>query len=136
MAQDINKVIIIGRLTKDVELQAVGSGISKATFSIASSGIPKSDGTAKTNFPRIVAWRKTAEFVAKYMHKGDRLCVEGHIETGSYEKGGQIVYTTDIVADHIQSLTQRNAQEQPAQAAATAGPDDFTEVQDDQLPFD
>lgn len=135
MAQDINKVIIIGRLTKDVELQAVGSGISKATFSIASSGIPKSDGTAKTNFPRIVAWRKTAEFVAKYMHKGDRLCVEGHIETGSYEKGGQTVYTTDIVADHIQSLTQRNAQEQPAQAAATAGPEDFTEVNDDQLPF-
>lgn len=136
MAQDINKVIIIGRLTKDVELQTVGSGISKATFSIASNGIPKSDGTAKTNFPRIVAWRKTAEFVAKYMHKGDRLCVDGHIETGSYEKNGQTVYTTDIVADHIQSLTQRNAQEQPAQTAATAGPDDFTEVNDDQLPFD
>lgn len=137
MAQDINRVILIGNVVRDFELQKTQSGISKASFSIATNRPRAQDGTQNADYPQIVAWRKTAEICAQYLHKGSRVAVEGRIQTRSYDKDGRKIYVTEVVADTVQFLSPRNQQEQSAYSAPVddGGSDDFKEVQDDDLPF-
>ena len=96
----MNKVVLIGRLTRDPELRYTSSNIPSARFSLAvDRPFTSQSGERETDFINIVVWRKQAENVKKYITKGSLVAVEGRIQTGSYEKDGQRVYTTDVVVE-------------------------------------
>ena len=92
-----NKVIIGGRLTAEPELKTTPSGISVVSFSIAVNRKVKQGEEQKTDFYNVVAWRGTAEFVARYFHKGSSICIVGQLQNSSWEKDGQKHYKTDII---------------------------------------
>lgn len=102
---DLNKVMIIGRLTRDPELRTIPSGQAVASFSVATSrqwkdqqGQPQS----VTEFHNVVAWRKLAEIVGQYLKKGKQVYIEGYLQTRSWDdQAGQKRYRTEIVADNM-----------------------------------
>ena len=102
----MNKVLLIGRLTKDVELNYTAERIAAATFSIAISRGKDKDGNDKgADFLRVKVFGKQAENCDRYIGKGNLVHVEGHIQTGSYKnKEGNTVYTTDVIAEHIEFI--------------------------------
>ena len=100
---DINNVILVGRLTKDADIRT-GNDKTIAKFSIAVNRMKKDEA----DFLNCVAFGKTAEIVEKYTHKGSRIAIRGRIQTGSYEKDGRKVYTTDIIAEEIQLLDPKS----------------------------
>lgn len=131
----MNKVMLSGRLTKDVELKTTQSGLSFARFTLAvDRRVRDADGGRQADFVSIVAWRKTAEVAAKYLSKGRQCIVEGSIQTGSYEKNGQKIYTTDVLADSIEFIGARNDNADPAPAPDVSH-GEFTEIDDNDLPF-
>lgn len=96
----MNKAILMGRLTRDPELRTTQSGISIVSFTLAvDRRFKNQSGERESDFVSCKAWRQTAEFITKYFHKGEKLAIVGSIQTGSYEKDGHTVYTTDVVAD-------------------------------------
>lgn len=104
----MNNVNLIGRLTKDVDLRYTQSGLAVGRFSMAIDR-PKKDGQDNgADFPNCVAYGKTAENLANYVHKGGMVGVTGCIRTGSYtKKDGQKVYTTDVAVTSVQFLNPR-----------------------------
>ena len=106
----MNKVILIGRLTAKPELRYTSSNIPDTRFTLAVNRIGNRDNNGPTaDFIGIIAWRKQAENICNYLDKGSRVSVEGRIQTGSYEKDGQRVYTTDIVGDNVQFLESKSS---------------------------
>ncbi len=110
---DLNKVMLIGRLTRDPELRTTPSGQTVANFSIATSMRWKDQSgnqQEKTEFHNIVAWRKLAEIVGQYLKKGSQIYLEGRLETRSWEaQDGQKKYRTEIVADNMIMLGRSGA---------------------------
>lgn len=106
----MNKIILVGRLTKDPELSATQNS-SYVRFNLAVDLRFKRDGDEVTaDFPSCIAWGKTAEFIDKYFHKGMKLGLVGRIQTGSYtNRDGQKVYTTDVVAEEVEFVESKNA---------------------------
>jgi len=106
----MNKIILVGRLTKDPELSATQNS-SYVRFNLAVDRRFKRDGDEVTaDFPSCIAWGKTAEFIDKYFHKGMKLGLVGRIQTGSYtNRDGQKVYTTDVVAEEVEFVESKNA---------------------------
>lgn len=104
----MNNVNLIGRLTKDVDLRYTQSGLAVGRFSVAIDR-PKKDGQSNgADFPNCVAYGKTAENLANYVHKGEMVGVTGCIRTGSYDnKDGRKVYTTDVAVTSVQFLNPR-----------------------------
>lgn len=103
----MNRVVLIGRLTKEPELRFTpGSGNAVCTFTLAvDRRIPNKDGVREADFIHIVIWGKQAESTANYMSKGKRVGISGRIQTRSYEsKDGGRRYITEVVADEIQFL--------------------------------
>lgn len=103
----LNKVILIGRLTRDPELRYTSSGLAVASFSIAVDRRFKDQqtGERKTDFFRCTAWRQKAEFVQQYITKGRLVCVEGSIELNEYtDKDGQRRLSADVQCDNIETL--------------------------------
>ncbi len=98
-----NKVILMGRITHDLELKTIPSGASVCTFSIAVDRRFQTKGEEKkTDFFNIVAWRQQAEFVTRYFSKGRSILVEGELQTRSYvDKDGKNVRVTEIIADRL-----------------------------------
>ena len=139
----MNKVILIGRLTKDADVKVSSTGTSIARFNLAVDRRFKKDNEQSCDFISCVAFSKTAEFLEKYGNKGTKFVVEGSIQTGSYtNKEGQKVYTTDIVVQSVEfAESKANVQNNsitstPAQASAM--PNDFIKIDDineDELPF-
>ncbi len=107
----INRVVLVGRLTKDPELRYTPNGIASCRFTVAVNRTFKGqNGEQEADFISCVAWRKQAENLANFMKKGNLIGVEGRIQTGSYEgQDGKRVFTTDVVADSIQFLEPRNS---------------------------
>lgn len=107
----INRVVLVGRLTKDPELKYTQTGIAVCRFTLAVNQPFKSEGgEKKTDFIQCVAWRKQAENVANYLKKGSLAGVDGRIQTGSFEgQDGKRVYTTEVVADSTQFLEPKNS---------------------------
>ena len=105
----INRVVLVGRLTKDPELRYTPNGIASCRFTVAvNRTFANENGDRDADFISCVAWRKLAENLANYQRKGNLLGVEGRIQTGSYEgQDGKRVYTTDVVADSVQFLEPR-----------------------------
>ena len=109
----MNKVILMGRLTRDPEVRYGGANNSAvARFSLAVDRRFKRDGDEQTaDFINCVAFGKTAEFLEKYARKGTKFVVEGRIQTGSYtNKDGQKVYTTDVVCENVEFSESKNSQ--------------------------
>ncbi len=105
----MNKVILVGRLTKDPELSATQNS-SYVRFNVAVDRRFKRDGDDTADFPSCIAWGKTAEFIDKYFHKGMKIGLTGRIQTGSYtNRDGQKVYTTDVVAEEVEFVESKNA---------------------------
>ena len=105
----INRVVLVGRLTKDPELRYTPSGVPMARFTIAvNRTFSSQSGEREADFIGCIAWRKQAENLANFMRKGSLIGVEGRIQTGSFEgQDGKRVYTTDVVADSVQFLEPR-----------------------------
>jgi single-strand DNA-binding protein len=107
MARGYNKSILIGNLTRDPDIRYTASNKVCAKFSVAINREWKGKDGLKheeVDYPNVVVWGKLAELAEKYLHKGSQVLVEGRIKTGSYEKDGHKVYTTDVQADNIQFM--------------------------------
>ena len=107
--QNINRVVLIGRLTRDPELRKTQSGTSVCSFTLAVNRRQNQDGTQDADFINCVAWNKLADNIQLYQKKGNQLGIEGRINTRSYDNHqGQKVYVTEVVAENVQFLTPRN----------------------------
>ena len=129
----MNKVILIGNLTKDPEVRTTGNGTNVCTFTLAVERRFKTSAGEKTSdFFTIVSWRQLAELCGKYLAKGRKASVVGELQTRSYDaKDGTKRYVTEIVADEIEFLTPRSAQD----TAPLPDVSSFEEVVDEDLPF-
>lgn len=143
----MNKVILIGNLANDPEAFTTQSGISRSTFRIAvQRRFANAQGVREADFLTVVAWRQSADFCNRYLTKGSKVAVEGSIQVRSYDaQDGSKRYVTEIIADSVESVGSRgDGQARPRDNGPTppppappAGPatNDFTEVEDDELPF-
>ena len=106
----MNKAFLIGRLTRDPELRYSSTNTPIVNFSIAvDRQFTNKEGQRETDFIRIVAYNKQAENIKKYITKGSLVAIDGRIQTGSYDdKDGKRVYTTDIIADRVQFLSNKS----------------------------
>ena len=135
----MNSVTLIGRLTKDPEVRyGAASQMAVARFSIAiDRGKDKNGASKGTDYPNIVCFGKTAELVERYLGKGRLVGIQGSIQTGSYEKDGRKVYTTEVVADRVEFLDKASegsaAQEKPASGKSVLP--GFENITDDDIPF-
>lgn len=107
----MNKVELIGNVTKDFELQTSKGGLKYCNFTIA---VPRAfkneEGKKESDFVRIKVWRELADNVCKYVHKGDKVAVVGKIQGNSYEdEKGDKKYSTEIVADEVEFLVTKRA---------------------------
>ena len=110
----MNKVFLIGRLTKDPELRYTGSNIAVATFSLAvNRPFTSQSGEKEADFINIVVWRKQAENVKNYIKQGSQVAIDGRIQTRSYDdQDGKKRYVTEVVADNVQFLDTKGSREQ------------------------
>lgn len=136
----MNSVNLIGRLTRDPELKYTPSQVAVARFSVAIDRGKDRNGESKgVDFPNIVAFGKTAEVCSQYLTKGRQVGIQGHIQTGSYQKqDGSKVYTTDVVADKIHFIGNKSEQApskpQEPDLAEMYGFHEYDE-NDDEIPF-
>ena len=102
----INRVVLVGRLTKDVELRKTNSNISVCSFTLACNRrFQSQQGGQSADFINCIAWRQSADFLAKYASKGSIVGVEGRITTRSYDnQSGQKVYVTEVTCDSVQLI--------------------------------
>lgn len=107
----MNKVILIGRLTRDPELRTIANGTPTATFSLAvDRNFTNQQGEREADFINCVVWRKQAENLAKYCTKGSQVAVEGRIQTRNYDaQDGTKRYVTEVIVDNVSFLGSRNA---------------------------
>lgn len=139
-----NLVVLTGRLTADPELKTTQSGISVTSFSVAVNRPYRTGEEQQTDFINVVAWRKMAEFIAKYFKKGNMIGIEGSIQTRKYtDKNGNNRTAFEVVVNNAQFVESKRDSaasqggEQPA-SFSNAGADDFSDlsdVSDDDLPF-
>lgn len=139
----MNVVTLIGRLTRDNDLRYSPNGTAVLRNTIAVNRIFKNQiGEREADFINIVAFGKTAELIANHIGKGEQLGIEGRIQTGSYEKDGRTVYTTDVVVNNITFIASKGKSTQTGNKGVSPEnkPSDnpFTEpleVDDSDLPF-
>lgn len=126
----INRVVLMGRLTKDPELKTTGSGVSVTSFSIAvDRNYVKAGEERKADYFDVVAWRSTAEFVVRYFNKGDMIAVEGQLQTRTYEANdGTTRKVVEVNADNVSFTGEKKTK--------VNEPKDNTPILDDDLPFD
>lgn len=107
----MNRIILLGRLTREPEVRTTPTGKTVVVFSLAVDRPYKGrDGKTEADFINIVTWNKTAELVGTYVHKGERLLVEGRLQIRSYDgKDGQKHYVTEVIADRAEFIEKRNS---------------------------
>lgn len=112
----INRVVLTGRLTKDLELRQTQSGKSTVSFSLAVDRAFRKDGQPEADFINCVAWNRQAEAMAQYLHRGSLIGVDGRLQTRNYEnQQGQRVYITEVFIDNFTFLETRD-KSQPGQS--------------------
>ena len=127
----MNSVVLIGRLTRDPEVRYTESQLAVARFSIAINRVPGRDSLDRSvDFPNIVVFGKQAENCERFLTKGRQVAIQGHIQTGSYEKDGRKVYTTDVVADRVEFLEWGDREQK-----SDGTPSGFTEINEEDIPF-
>lgn len=149
----INRVVLTGRLTKDVEVRYTQSGVAVGSFNLAVQRLFKdANGERESDFINAVIWRKAAENFANFTGKGALVAIEGRLQTRNYENNqGQRVYVTEVAVDNFSLLESRAESEhrrqqngssnnqQPTQQQSTANPfsnnNDGLDISDSDLPF-
>ena len=136
----MNKVILVGNLTRDPELSETPSGIAVCRFSIAvSRDYANAEGNRETDFFNITVWRGRAENCGRYLKKGNKVAIVGSLQNRSYDdKDGNKRYVTDVVANEVEFLTPRgaNGDEDGEETVSARRERPQMEVMDDnQLPF-
>lgn len=133
----MNRFFGIGRLTKEPEFKSTASGTSVCNFTIAINRRFKTEGQQQADFIPIVAWGKTADICAKYLHKGSQVGVCGSIQTRSYDdKNGNKVYVTEVNAEEVQFLSKGNNEaENNLKMAQEMFGEQVSSAEDDEIPF-
>lgn len=147
----INRVVLTGRLTRDLELKTTQNGLSVASFTIAvNRQFTDSNGNRGADFINCVIWRKSAENLCKYTHKGSLIGIDGRLQTRNYEgNNGQKVFVTEVVVDSFSLLESKNESQSSnnngysnnSSANTATEPDPFAgsgdtvDISDDDLPF-
>lgn len=135
----MNKVYLIGNLTRDPEISTTTGGISVCRMSIAvGRRFTNAEGGRETDFFNVTAWRGTADNCAKFLKKGNKIAVSGSIQTRNYERpDGTKGFSVDIVADEVEFLSSRNdGSAEGGMSVGSTGPvSDLQPVDDDNLPF-
>ncbi|MBM3277724.1 MAG: single-stranded DNA-binding protein [Candidatus Handelsmanbacteria bacterium] len=147
MSRGVNKVILIGNIGSDPEVKYTASGVPVVNFSLATSESWTDKGSGqrqeRTEWHRLVLWRKLAEIAGQYLKKGSKIYVEGRLQTRSWDdQSGQKKYMTEIVVDDMQMLDGRGeggySDPAPAAGAGQGGADPRPApgpMADDDLPF-
>ena len=134
----MNKVQLVGRLTKDVEVR-YSQGDSQMAIARFTVAVDRRGKNNEADFISCVAFGKTAEFIEKYFGKGNRIGICGHIQTGSYtDKDGKKVYTTDVVADEAEFVESKGAAAEQVKEQPKVDENGFMNIPDDideDLPF-
>ena len=140
----LNKVVIMGRFTKDPELRRTGSGTAVTSFSLACDRDFKSQsGEKETDFIEVVAWKNTAEFVNKYFSKGRMAVVEGRLQIRDWtDKAGNKRTTAEVVADNVYFADSKRSESNDNQkenfnALSGRVSDDFVPISEEggEIPF-
>ncbi len=131
----MNKLTIIGNLTKDPELRTTQSGINVCTFTVAVNRRNRNDSEDQADFFRVTAWRELGELCARWLIKGRKVAVVGPVSVSTYTgQDGKTYANLEVMAQDVEFLTPRDqtAQEAPKAAQQQGG---FTQVETDELPF-
>ena len=154
----MNKVFLIGRLTRDPELRYTGSNVAVASFSLAvNRNYTNQAGEREADFINVVVWRKQAENVKNYLSQGSQVAIDGRIQTRSYDgEDGKKRYVTEVVADNVEFLGSKNSSQvssktteptpydfgkEPSSTGTDVDSNPFAdfgssiEISDDELPF-
>ena len=136
----MNKVIILGNLTRDPELNTTNSGISVCRFTLAvSRRYSNSEGEREADFIPVVVWRGQADNCAKYLKKGSKACVTGSLQVRTYDaQDGSKRYATEVVAEEVEFISSTKNGEENVEDAPKGKSDKvskFVPVDDDDLPF-
>ena len=134
---NLNKVVLGGRLTNDIELKQTQSGVPVCSFNLAVSRKAGKDKEQQTDFISCVAWRQTAEFISKYFKKGSSLCIVGNIQTRTWtDQNNQKRYATEVIVDEAMFVDSKGESSASADVGYTAAGADWEEVDtDSDLPF-
>lgn len=132
----MNRVILIGRATKDFELRYTANGVGVASGTIAIDR-PVAQGKEKeTDFINLVAWKQTAEACANYIKKGHRFGLEGRLQIRNYDKDGTKVWVSEVVIERVEFLEPKSDNgSQQSQKTDNSGNSKPIDISDDDLPF-
>lgn len=137
----MNTVVLIGRTTRDIDLRRTGNGTAVASFTLAVNRDFKTNDGQEADFIQCVSWKKTAELLEQYVHKGDRIAVNGSIRTRNYEDShGRTVYVTEVLVNHVEFLETKNREQSNYNNNGYTEPDNFNDnehfdLEEDDLPF-
>lgn len=141
----MNDARFTGNLTRDPETKIMSNGKPRSMFTLAVQRrfVNQQTGKRDADFITFVAYDNNAEIAQKYLSKGRKILVTSHVKTGSYQKDGKTIYTTEFVVDSFEFMSAPQSQNQQAQQEQKAQTDSqeqngfgaFTEVPDDELPF-
>lgn len=132
----MNKVILIGRLTRNPELRfAPNTGNAVVRFTLAVNRRKQKDKDQEADFINCIAFGKTAETIAQYLLKGNQIAVEGNIRTGSYDKDGIKRYTTDVLIEKFNFIGNNKSNNSNQTSNLDGFDDDMTPVDDGDMPF-
>lgn len=135
----MNRVVLIGRLTRNPEIRKTTSGTSVSNFTLAVNRRTTQEGQPDADFISCVAWNKTADLIYQYLHKGSLIGVEGRIQTRSYDdRSGNRVYVTEVVADSVQFLESKKSDETNLpenEQIQDFGSSDTLDIDSEDLPF-
>jgi len=129
----MNKVILIGRLTKDPEMRTTPSGVATTSFTVAvNRAFTGQNGEREADFLNCVSWRKQAENIAKYCVKGTQVAVEGRIQTRNYDaQDGTKRYVTEIIADNVTFLSTKSQNSGPSNFGSASNHIETTDITED-----
>lgn len=130
----MNHVALIGNLTRDPDMRYTQSGTATCSFTIAINRMKSKDGTQKTDYIPVVAWRSLAETCGRYLAKGRKVAVMGSIQTRTYDaKDGTKRYVTEVVANNVEFLSPKQQEQAPNLPSSDV--DEFVPADDEELPF-
>lgn len=132
----MNKVILIGRLTKEPKVGSTESGVSTAQFTIAvNRNYKNKDGNYEADFINCKAFRNTADFIGKYTKKGNQISLVGSLQTRKYDKNGETIYITEVLTESIDLLEKKQQENVPQNAKTEYSEDNDVRLTDEDLPF-
>lgn len=127
---NLNNVILVGRLTKDIDLRKTQSNISNCKFTLA---VNRRFNNEEADFINCVAWKQSAEYLSNYAKKGTIVSVEGRIQTSSYEGKNGTVYATEVIADNVQIISEKKDNSRMGGYASDSGKS--VNIDESELPF-